>query len=175
MNNITKFKHMSSELRQYMLSEIEYDLSYSQLYISSRLTNVGRDDYPNLLKEAVNSHDENWFAVQLTQDGRLNHYEQGRGMKPKRVPSNAHTTLAESQFNLYYMRGLCVYADSQEMSELVVCRYKDVRNPRSSSNQILGDLVSVQDALNDLRLSWEQQVLQLLKPNSGLTLCLPDN
>jgi hypothetical protein len=44
--------------RQYMLEEIELDISNDKLYLSPRLSDTGRNNFASLLKEAAHNHDD---------------------------------------------------------------------------------------------------------------------
>jgi len=89
--------------------------------------------------------------------------------------SNAHTMLAEGQFNTFYIRGLCVRAKADGISEVVVYRAKDVQNPRPESVQKIGQRVSVDALLADLRQNKGIDSALGLPPgpNSGLSVHLP--
>ncbi|HEV2705998.1 MAG TPA: hypothetical protein VGV59_08735 [Pyrinomonadaceae bacterium] len=135
-----------------MLIEVESDVERGELYISSRLSKHGQQDYPRLLKEAVAKYDAAWLADMLRADNRLNVSEQRR--KPKggytvaKVPISAPETLAEGEFNRFYIRALCRRAREDNISELIIYLAKDVSNVRPEAERLVGTTVSV-DALFD--------------------------
>src|SRR5262249_49729139 len=116
---------LNEETRRFMTDEIENDIVNRTLYMSRRLSQKGRRDYVGLLKEAVGQHDEEWLAAQLGSEDRLGTLE-GRqtehGKKVAKVPVTAAETLAEGEFNRYYMRGLCRRAIDSGIPRLVVYR-----------------------------------------------------
>lgn len=171
--------NLDDQTRKYMLEEIESDIASPQrFYISPRLSNIGRNDYPLLLKQAVESQNDEWLANQLQQNGRLNETEQRRtknGITNAKVPYNAHEMLAEGEFNRFYIRGLCRRAIEEGSNELVVYRAKEVANPRIESQAKIGTRVNAQSLLNDLRTHPGVDTALGLPagPNSGLSVKLP--
>ena len=173
MQTIGRFNHIGLEgVRDAMIKEVDLDVSANQLYISSRLTQVGRVEYLSRLKAAIQNHDDSWFASTLSKFIQLTEL---RGMREVKVPKTASLTLAQGEFNLYYMRGLCNYAVSNLIDELQVCRFKTVRHARRTSSNVIGTHISAYDTLTDLRKPYSQRISPLSKPNSGLTLCIPSD
>ena len=117
-----------------MAIEINSDLGSGQLYLSQRLSSRGKQDYPRLLSVATQAHDECWLAAELRQHGRINLTEERRkpkgGFTTARVPVTAPETLAEGEFNRFYLRALCLRAIEEGTSELIIYRAKPVENPR---------------------------------------------
>ncbi len=91
--------------------------------------------------------------------------------KPVKVPRNAHETLAEGEFNRFYIRGLCRRAIDEGLSALEVYRAKEVRDPRPESQNMIGKSLDPSQLLNDLRTQIGiDTVLGLPSgPNSGLS------
>jgi hypothetical protein len=135
-----------------MLKEVESDVSRGELYLSSRLSKIGQQDYPHLLKEAITKYDADWLADMLRADNRLNAFEQRR--KPKggytvaKVPISAPETLAEGEFNRFYVRALCCRAREDKVPELIIYLARDVGNVRPEAERLVGTTVSV-DVLAD--------------------------
>jgi hypothetical protein len=172
-------ENLDDQTRKYMLEEIESDIASPQrLFMSSRLSSNGHNDYPSLLKQAVESHDDEWLANQLQQNGRLNAMEQRKtksGFTNAKVPYNANEMLAEGEFNRFYIRGLCKRALDEGIAELVVYRAKQVSNPRPESQAKIGARINAQSLLNDLRAHQGIDTALGLPsgPNSGLSVKLP--
>lgn len=135
-------KNLDDQTRQLMLEEIDLDVSQNTLYISSRLSNAGRNDYPALLKEAASRHDDRWLAGQLRSGGRLNLTETRRtpkgGTTTAQVPVTAADTLAEGEFNRFYIRALCRRAVDSGSGTVTVYRAKQVERARSESGRKIG-------------------------------------
>jgi hypothetical protein len=129
-----------------------------------------------LLREAIEQHDDSWIALTIRERGHMKAEEQRA--KPKggftmaKVPVTAPDTLAEGEFNRFYVRGLCAQVLSSGGTEVEVYRGKDVNNPRPESQAMIGHRVSAQQLLNDLRNSPGVEPALGLPPgpNSGLTV-----
>ena len=164
-----------------MLDEIALDVSKGTLYISDRLSAVGRVAYPRLLREAAESHDIAWLASQLRDGRHMNATEQRR--KPKggyttaAVPVTAPDTLAEGEFNRFYARAICLRAIENKETEVVVFRAKQVSQPRAESVALVGKRLNAQVLLNDLRTHQGMDTAIRLPPgpNSGLSVRLAAN
>ena len=164
--------------REHMLSELESDVSRGTLYLSPRLSPRGRLDYPELLRQAVVGFDDGWLADSLRAGGRISAEEQRR--KPKggytiaKVPVTAPDTLAEGEFNRYYVRGLCLRAITEGAAELIIYRAKHVASPRRESEAKIGTSVDARALLEDIRTHpGVDTALRLPSgPNSGLSVRL---
>lgn len=164
--------------RRHMISEINRDIAGSTLYISPRLSQRGRLDYPDLLLDAAENGDDASLAAELRAPGRMNATETAtRNGKTysKQVPVNAPETMAEGEFNRFYARGLCLRAAEEGIEEVVVYRAKDVANPRPESQAMIGTAVSAAQLLEDLRTSVGVEPALGIPPgpNSGLSVRLP--
>ncbi len=98
-----------------------------------------------------------------------------RKEKPVRVPITAPDTLAEGEFNRFFVRGLCVKAIEDGIPEVEVYRGKQVNQPRPQSEAMIGKRISAKRLLDDLRVSQGVEPALGLPPgpNSGLTVRLP--
>jgi hypothetical protein len=167
------------QVRQHMLEELAMDIQAGSLYLSPRLSARGLQDYPMLLEEAVRNHDDGWLENELRQNGRINATEQRR--KPKggytiaNVPITAAETMAEGEFNRFYIRGLCRDVLANGLLEVEVYRAKDVAHPRMESQQMIGRCLQAQALLDDLRTSQGVDTALGLPPgpNSGLSARRP--
>lgn len=161
--------------RDAMLAEVEHDVSGGMLYRSARLTDAGWAAYPGLLKNASESGDDATLAASLRQPAYWLDQEQSRSSKGKvywkKVPMNAPETLAEGEFNRFYLRGLCQVALEAGMSGIVVYRAKEVENPRAESQALIGRTLAPELLLADLRAHTGVDTALGLPPgpNSGLS------
>ncbi|MGH3041645.1 MAG: hypothetical protein ACRDNG_07905 [Gaiellaceae bacterium] len=80
--------------------------------------------------------------------------------------------MAEGEFNRFYARGLCADVVASGGTEVQVYRGKDVQNPRSESQAMIGRRLPAQSLLDDLRTSQGVEPALGLPPgpNSGLTI-----
>lgn len=169
------YPQLDQETRRLMLDEIEKDEREGKLYFSDRLSQAGRNDYPALLRNAVESGTDDSLAASLKQNGRLSTTEQRRkpsgGYSTVNVPVTAAETFAEGEFNRFYVRDLCrrqLTGDGQ----LVVHRAKAVLNPRPESEALIGTNPDASNLLEDLRTNpGVKTALGIPKgPNSGLSV-----
>src|SRR5262245_16731617 len=102
------FPNLDETTRQFMLEEIEYDIAQSKLYYSSRLSPAGKQLYPDMLRRAAGKGTNLTFAGEIRVPGRLNKTEERKALKGgvaiAQMPVTAADTLAESEFNRFYMR-----------------------------------------------------------------------
>ena len=171
------YENLDETTRSYMLSEVDLDLSRNSIYMSSRLNQLGTQNYVPLLKEAITQYDDAWLAQQLRIRNYMKEYEQRRkrgngGFTNAKVPVTAPDTLSEGEFNRYYVRAICVRVIEENMDQVEVYRGKQVSRPRPESQAMLGKKLSAKALLEDLRKSvGVDTVLGLPSgPNSGLTI-----
>ncbi len=169
---------LNEEVREYMLVEVDNDIERGTLYLSRRFNEHGRRVYRDLLREAVQYHNEDWLARELVSENAFKSMERGTAWgRPSisRVDWNAPITLAEGEFNNFYMRGLCLYALRHGIPELEIYRAKVVDSPRLQSVIRIGQLWSPEILLEDLRAPIGSQTISGMPggPNSGLSLQIP--
>lgn len=171
--------NLDERTRGLILKEVESDVERGELYISSRLSKLGQQDYPHLLKEAVTKYDADWLADMLRAGNRMNVSEQRR--KPKggyavaKVPASAPETLAEGEFNRFYIRALCRRAKEDGIPELIIYQAKDVSSVRPEAEKLVGTAVGVDVLLNNIKAAAGVDAALGLPPgrNSGLSVRLP--
>jgi hypothetical protein len=173
------YENLDARTRQFMLREMEMDISRGALYISTRLNQQGIEGYASLMKEAIQSHDDAWLASELRRLGYMsateNRKKKNGGYSVVQVPITAPETLAEGEFNRFYVRGLCIRAMDDNITEVEVYRGKQVNKPRPESEAKIGKRISAKTLLEDLRKSLGVEPALGLPPgpNSGLTVRLP--
>lgn len=165
--------------RMFMLEELERDLPCNEVYRSARLTEVGWQAWPDMLREALELYEPQWLELRSKQAGYwLSHETSRRGGKEyrKAVPFDAAQTLAEGQFVRYYLRAVSRRA-LDDGHALEVIRLKEVWQPRSISVQLLSTLVDPGQLLESLRQN--QGIDPFLGippgPNSGLGVVIVPN
>lgn len=171
---------LNQQVRDLMSKEIQSDYASERIYFSRRLSDSGRKEYVDLLTEAIVDHDDEWLANELRQAGRLNTLETRSGeIKARKVPSDAPNMIAEGEFNYYYMRALCKYAQENNIAQVRVYRAKAVQNPRPESQEKIGAMLSARSLYDDLVVNHGSggnfdTILGLPPgPNSGLSIQLP--
>lgn len=164
-------------VRGEMLAEVDDDMAASELYLSPRLSPTGRAQYPGLLRTAIESGTDGSLALALQGPGLINDTEQRRtksGYTTAKVPVTAPTTLAEGEFNRFYIRGVCRSAIADGSMTVTVYRARASATPRSESVALEGTTLDARALLDDLRThSGVDTVLGLPPgPNSGLSVRL---
>jgi hypothetical protein len=94
------------------------------------------------------------------------------GYTTAKVPVTAADTLAEGEFNRFYVRGLCRRTLQERDGQLVVHRAKAVAQPRPESEALIGTSPDAEKLLSDLRTNiGVEPALGVPKgPNSGLSV-----
>lgn len=164
------YKNLDDITRSYMLKEFEI----GGYYESPRLRDGNFIDWKNILQEAAKSFNDIWLEDQINAKTLLKSHETRhttKGITTAKVPVNAAQSLAEGEFNRFYLRGLCSRAISEGYEYLRIYRAKAVDSPRSDSIKKIGTLVKADILLNALRKSdFIDNVLGLpAGPNSGLS------
>jgi hypothetical protein len=164
--------------RLFMLEEIDFDAPPRQIYISPRLTEAGKREWKTLLVTAAKQGDAPALAAAIRAGAYLNTSEIAhRNGKPftRAVPITAADTLAEGEYNRYYIRALCRRAQSTGVIELEIYRAKEVSSARPDSEAKIGTRVNVEALLKDLRENIGIDTALGLPPgpNSGLSVRLP--
>jgi hypothetical protein len=139
------FENLDITTRHYMLMEAEEAIKTSQLHLSRRLTERGRELYPALLLDALKNGDETSLAAALERQQCFAEREP-YGTTTRRVPAEAARTFAESEYNAFYMRGVCHRA-IQEGGQVEVYRAMDRLTKRPSSHLIEGQRYEPRRAL----------------------------
>ncbi|MFW6096767.1 MAG: hypothetical protein ACOC9Z_01760 [Chloroflexota bacterium] len=172
--------HLDERTRTLMLNEVDYDVARQELHISPYLSGQGQRDYETLLREAIASGDEETLAARLAEHRRIARTAHRRnpegGYTIVTVPNNAAQTIAESEFNRYYIRALCRRALEDGIGELIVYRAKQVREPRPESEELVETTVAPAELLQDLRQNVGDAAPEMGipgGPNSGISVRLP--
>jgi hypothetical protein len=165
---------LDAETRKYMLDEMALDIGDRKLYMSERLASRAREKYPELLREAIISHNEDWLASQLRLHGgtiAMESYTRNGKSFERKVPVNAIEMLAEGEFNRFYLRGLCRRAIANREGPLAIYRAKSVSQPRAESERKIGTTVEPEPLLRDLRehIGVDLALGVPPGPNSGLS------
>ena len=172
------YGNLDERTRSLMLEEIDADIESDSLYLSDNLSPEGKQRYPELLKEAAAHGTDDSLSVEIR--ALLNAFEKPRRLKtggyskPPIMRSNAHTMLAEGEFNRFYIRAVCRRAVEEGSGEVTVYRAKEVQHARSASKAMIGSRVQAEKLLEDLRTHKGVDTALGLPPgpNSGLSVKL---
>ena len=172
------FVNLDEKTRSYMLRAIEEAEREGQINYSPRLNAKGKEQWLSLLEQAARSHNEHWLAYQLEADRLIKGFEVSErpvgSYSIKHVPRTAAQTMAEGQFNRFYMLGLCRRAKEDGIKQLEVYRAKQSARPRPESQALIGIRLPVEVVEPQLRDDAASQKSVLIQPNSGISLRFPD-
>jgi len=166
----------STSVRKLMLDEFNGDLKEGKVYLSIRLMDDCKDTYTNLMIEAIKNGNDQTLAEDLVKNNCLKSIMPRRtrnGVIMVRVPSDAHQTLAQGEFNRFYLRAVCILA-AENGTKVEAYRAKFVTNPRPHSEALIGTIMDPNELLNDLRTNiGEEPSLKMPGgPNSGISVKL---
>ncbi len=143
------FKNLDDQTRLLMLKESESDLAKGVLYLSKRFSENGKRLYPELLKEAITSGDQETLAIKLKNLDCFLESEERKtknGIVMAKVPENANETFSESEFNRFYIRALCLRAiETRQLIKVYRARFSE--NPRPESEAMIGKIIDQQTFL----------------------------
>ena len=94
------FQNLTIPIREKMISEINSDIQNHKLYISTRLNEEGKLNFPDLLKKSALNETEKELSENLQEFFNLKEEVNG---KLKKVPSNASVLLSQSEFDRFYI------------------------------------------------------------------------
>ena len=171
------FENLDEKTRGFMLEAISEAEASGNIYSSARFNDAGQKQWLPLLKEAAKEHDEHWLAYQLEVKGLMKDFEGAMtpsgGYTVKHTPHTAAETMAEGQFNRFYILGLCKRAKAENISDLEIYRAKKSDAPRSQSEALIGTKISTDDVEAQLLKTSDSFKSSLVKPNSGISMKLP--
>lgn len=148
---------IASQVRRRMLEELCWSLENNKIYLSKHFSTPGEENYPHLLKNALESGNPDTLEESLNVPGN---FQPGS-------PRNAAQTFAWDEFNKYYMRALCLLAQELTGYKLIVVRGRQSSNPKPESDRLLGAKKEPVKFLNGLR---NIPKVNPFGANSGLTL-----
>jgi len=174
------FDNLDSETRELMAKELSFDISRGSVFMSHRLLEGREQLHVSLLEQALLQGTPESFAQAIKNSSLLKTIElrtkNGRQF-PANVPYTAHETLADGEFNRFYVRALCLRAIHEGKNEIEVYRAKPVRASRVQSEALIGTFISCAQLLEDLRnnIGVDTALGVPAGPNSGLSVRLKTN
>jgi hypothetical protein len=163
------FSNLTDDVRQLMLDEVEFDNERDKVYISGRLNEEGRKAYFNFLIKAIENGNELTLQVDLENGDYFNETEL-RKDKTVKVPSNAAQLLAQSEFNRFYIRAVCLKAIEKKFEFVEIYRGRESSWKRPESELKIGTKVGAKLLLEDLRATIGTDPEILPEINSGLSV-----
>lgn len=172
------FLNLDEKTRSDMLRAIEEAEREGQINYSARLNAKGKEEWLGLLEQAAREHNEHWLAYELEANRLIKGFEVSErplgSYSIRHVPHTAAQTMAEGQFNRFYMLGLCKRAREEGITHLEVYRAKQSAKPRPESQALIGIRLPVEIVEPQLRDDAASQKSLLIQPNSGISLKFPN-
>lgn len=155
------FLELDDETRGYMLAELEQDIAtHGHPYRGKgTLTERGLEDYAALLANALSNGDETDLVTALKEYGRL-----------ASSAADAARKLGRTEFNRYYIRGVCRRAAAHGTNTVVVYRAHGSVVRRESSKELEDNEQSAPRILANLRGNFLDPESGLGRVNSGLSV-----
>jgi len=144
-----KFPSLDKVTRSFMIEEFEIRQQELPTLLSSFLSDEGRQKYPTLVKEAFETFDAEWLLKEL-QPFLLSPDDTSKSSLAsfyKRIQM-----FVESEFNRYYISGICRIALNEHITEVVVCSIKPLKKNDQISREKRGTKIVVDTLLNELRM-----------------------
>ena len=171
------FENLDETTRSSMLQAIEEAELTGNIYYSTRFNQAGHEQWISLLKQAARQFNEHWLAYQIESNRLMKNLESARtpsgGYTIKHVPHSAAATLAEGQFNRFYILVLCNRARTEGISNLVVYRARESASPRLESQALIGKSLPIDEIESQLKETRASFTSPLVQANSGLSVKLP--
>ena len=170
------FLNLDIETRRFMLEVIGLASQTENIYFSMRFNEAGKAQWVSLLRQAAEDHDEHWLAYQIEAHRLMKGLE--HAVKPlggytiKHVPHTAAETMAEGQFNRFYIIAISRLALERGKKTVIVYRAKERAEHRPESDMLIGAQESADSLIKELRVKQDSLNHRLLRPNSGLSVKL---
>lgn len=171
-----KIFDLDDAVREQMLAEIARDEANGGPYISPRLSPDGAAQYPGLLRDAAVDGDDGSLEKSLLEPGLFNAtetYERNGRLHTRKMNKRAPQTLAEGEFNRYFIRGLCAHICKDGGGAVEVYRARESSWSRPESEALIGARIDATDLLEDLRTHQGKEPSLLPDVNSGLSVKRP--
>lgn len=163
------YMQLNETVRRFMMQE------YAQggHYISPRLNEGGRARWIGLLKDALQYHTDVWLERELIRRNSFVATEYLKSTMGKTVTRAVNSEqiakiLAEGEFNRFYLRALCVAAQTRGVTHLLVTQGRVIPNAPLAAGKSVGSAVEVNALLNTLRNNGYRQVDIALGAPEGL-------
>lgn len=104
------YEELDDITRQYMLKEFEIELNSELAYVSKALSEIGKGQFPDLMKEAIMKGDENTLYNSIAiekywEPTEIYNTKTGPKERKRNIEQSA-TRLATSEFSTFYVKGL---------------------------------------------------------------------
>jgi hypothetical protein len=164
------YTQLNETVRRFMIQEFEQ----GGHYISPRLNEAGRARWIGLLKDALQYHTDVWLERELIRRSCFVATEYLKSNMGKTVTrainrEQAAKTLAEGEYNRFYLRALCLAAKTRGITHLIVTQGRVIPNASPTGRKSVGTPVEVNALLKTLREHGYKHVDAALGAPEGLS------
>ena len=142
------FEELDEETRKYMLQEFEAEQNSGNPYISPLLSDIGKEAFPELMRDAIKSGDDESLAESLSKQEYWNEKEEytrdGITRQRKINFKQAAERLAFTEFNTWYVRGLAKKLIDEGKKKCEIYRAKDAKWQPAECSKHEGQIVDVE-------------------------------
>jgi hypothetical protein len=143
------FEELDEETRRWMLIEFQDEENSGKPYRSPRLSEIGLANYPDIMEKAISNGNEEYLKEALSQQEYWNSAESShKGLKVYSKTINyekAAKSLAYSEFNTWYVRGLARRLIEEGVDKCQVYRAAIAEEPRTECLQHENEIYSVKE------------------------------
>lgn len=185
------YENLDEDTRRWMLAEFDEDERAGRVHLNPLLTDRGRKEFPWLMREAIQHHDDVWLANGLLKPGivRVEMADsEALGRSVSELPGSVVESLAADEFNRYYSRGVCrrvlesglggqveIYKISTGANLHLTYPVEGVASDEHSREPEFGGAIDAEYLLAELRKDPDAETGEALPgaPGSGLSVRLP--
>ena len=142
-----KFEELDDETRKWMLAEFKKEEHSGNPYRSSRLNHKGKEEFGEMMSNAINSGgilnlDNNLSNPSLW--NRTESYRRNNTTYERRIdPSSAAKSLAHTEFTTWYTRGFARRLMEENVDLCEIYRAEKAQIPRCECTRLEGTIINV--------------------------------
>ena len=152
------FEELNDETRAVMLQEFEAEERGGSPYRSTRLSEEGLAVFPGAMRNAIEMGNEESLEYDLLDpdfwDARETHRRAGRVRRRRINFESAARSLAITEFNTWYVRGLSRRLIGEGLLECEIYRAADAREPYGECPLDNGAILSLRDVYDGHRIHY---------------------
>ena len=141
------FEELDKETREFMLEEFETEQNSGNPFTGHLLSDTGRELFPELIKKAIVSEDEEFLVISLSRQEywkEKQEYTRDGITREKRINFNqAAERLGFSEFNTWYVRGLARKLITEGVKKCQIYRAKKAKGEPGECSKHEGQIVDV--------------------------------
>lgn len=147
-------ENLDATTREFMLKEVNFDIQTDKVFISDKLNQTGREKYTELLISSITNGNDVTFSKSLQYGclDKIYQYINTKGtLKTITMPANTAESIAESEFNRYYIRGLCRRTINDGKMSVQIYRASLTKHTKQKAEEKVGQVANAATLLFDLR------------------------